>query len=188
MKVFAPLRAPYDIVVADPPWTFKSYSLKNQGVGKGARAQYALMSLDEIKALPVGDLLGRHGFLFLWTTGWAMATQQAHDVARAWGCEPKTEAVWVKRTINGKVRMGTGFIARSMHEPVLICTKGKPGRLGFPSMFDGLAREHSRKPDEFYALLKAKTPGRRRADLFSAGAVHHGFKGWGASHKHGENY
>lgn len=182
MSVFAPLRAPYDIVVADPPWQFSTWSKTNQDIGKGALKHYSLMSLDDIKALPVNGLIGQHGFLFLWTTGWAIATGQAHDVARAWGFAPKTEAVWIKRTVNGKVRVGTGFIARSMHEPILICTKGKPGRLGFPSQFDGLAREHSRKPDEFYALLKARTPGKRRADLFSGGHQHHGFKGWGEPH------
>jgi len=29
---------------------------------------------------------------------------------------------------------------------------------GFPSIFDGLAREHSRKPDEFYRIVLEKTP------------------------------
>jgi len=179
---FAPLAPPYGVVVADPPWTFATWSQKNQDIGKGAIAHYSLMSLRDIMTLPVSDLMGRHGFAFIWTTAWAMATGQAHDVARAWGLEPKTEAVWVKRTINGKVRVGTGYIARSMHEPVLICTKGKPGRLGFPSMFDGLAREHSRKPDEFYARLAALTPGVRRCDLFSGGVTRDGFDGWAAPH------
>jgi N6-adenosine-specific RNA methylase IME4 len=179
---FAPLVPPFDIAVADPAWKFSTWSARNQEVGKGAVAHYALMTLDDIMGLPVIELLGRDGFLFLWTTGWAMATGQAHAVARAWGFEPKTEAVWVKRTVNGKVRVGTGYIARSMHEPLLICTKGKPGRLGFPSMFDGLAREHSRKPDEFYALLAKLTPDARRCDLFSGGHVRPGFDGWGARH------
>lgn len=182
MSVFAPLVPPYDIVVADPPWRFATWSQRNQDIGKGAVAHYELMILAAIKDLPVSDLMGRHGFLFLWTTGWAMATGQAHEVARAWGLEPKTEAVWIKRTASGKVRVGTGYIARSMHEPILICTKGKPGRLGFPSMFDGLAREHSRKPDEFYARLVALTPGMRRCDLFSGGHERTGFDSWGAEH------
>jgi len=182
VSVFAPLAPPYGIVVADPPWRFATWSQKNQDVGKGALAHYSLMSLRDIMALPVADLMGRHGFAFIWTTGWAMATGQARDVARAWRLEPKTESVWVKRTINGKVRVGTGYIARSMHEPILICTKGSPGRLGFPSMFDGLAREHSRKPDEFYALLKARTPDARRCDLFSGGVTRDGFDGWGERH------
>ena len=185
MTVFAPLSPPYRIVVADPPWTFKTWSERNQDIGKGALAQYRLMTLDDIKALPVSDLFDGCGFLFLWTTGWAIATGQAHAVARAWGCDPKTESVWIKRTVNGKVRVGTGYIARSMHEPILICTRGKPGRLGFPSMFDGLAREHSRKPDEFYALLAKRTPRARRCDLFSGGYTHPGFDGWGKPHQQG---
>jgi N6-adenosine-specific RNA methylase IME4 len=179
---FAPLAPPFDIVVADPPWQFATWSQRNQDIGKGALKHYRLMTLADIMALPVASLFARHGFLFLWTTGWAMATGQAHAVARAWGVEPKTESVWVKRTRNGKVRVGTGYIARSMHEPILICTKGKPGRLGFPSMFDGLAREHSRKPDEFYALLERLTPRARRADLFSGGIERNGFAGWGERH------
>jgi len=182
VSVFAPLVPPYGIGVADPPWQFATWSQRNQDIGKGAVAHYSLMTLRDIMALPVGELLRRDSFLFLWTTGWAMATGQAHDVARAWGLEPKTETVWIKRTVNGKVRVGTGYIARSMHEPILICTKGKPGRLGFPSMFDGLAREHSRKPDEFYALLKQRTPRTRRFDLFSGGVPRTGFDGWGAPH------
>jgi N6-adenosine-specific RNA methylase IME4 len=182
MTAFAPLLPPFDVVVADPPWQFTTWSARNQDIGKGAIARYRLMSLDEIEALPVSELLGAHGFLFLWTTGWAIATGQAQRVARAWGFDPKTETVWIKRTVNGKVRVGTGYIARSMHEPILICTKGKPGRLGFPSQFDGLAREHSRKPDEFYALLAKRTPGARRADLFSAGFERQGFEGWGVAH------
>ena len=91
--------------------------------------------------------------------------------------------MWIKRTINGKLRVGTGYIARSMHEPILICTKGSPGRLGFPSAFDGLAREHSRKPDEFYAILRKLTPGALRCDLFSGGEKRVGFQGWGESHR-----
>jgi N6-adenosine-specific RNA methylase IME4 len=177
------LRPPFDIVVADPPWRFNTWSQTNQAVGKGALRHYRLMTLQDIMALPVGELFGAHGFAFLWTTGWAMATGQAHAVARAWGLEPKTESAWRKVTKTGKVRVGTGYIARSMHEPILICTKGKPGQLGFPSLFDGLAREHSRKPDEFYALLAKLTPGQRRCDLFSGGHKHPGFVGWGARHR-----
>jgi N6-adenosine-specific RNA methylase IME4 len=36
-----------------------------------------------------------------------------------------------------------------------------------PSIFDGVAREHSRKPDEFYSMVIDRTPGQERCDLFS---------------------
>ena len=54
-----------------------------------------------------------------------------------------------------------------MEELVLIGTRGKPAKArAFPSCFDGLAREHSRKPDEFYALCERFAPDARRCDIF----------------------
>ena len=87
--------------------------------------------------------------LLLWTTGWAIATGQALEVARAWGFKPISEIVWLKRYPSGKARIGTGYRVRTRHEPILVCTIGNPQHKPFPSTFDGIAREHSRKPDEF---------------------------------------
>lgn len=167
----------YDVICCDPPWRFRTWSDNNQA--KSASRYYSLMTLPEIKALPVGQLAQRDTLLLLWTTGWAMATGQAHEVARAWGFEPRTEMVWRKLTPAGRPRMGTGYWARSLHEPILICSMGKPRKFSaFPSLFDGIAREHSRKPDEFYALVTKHTIGLRRADLF-ARETRPGFDGWG---------
>ena len=75
--------------------------------------------------------------------------------------------------------MGTGYRVRTMHEPILVCTVGNPRHLPFPSFFNGLAREHSRKPDEFCDLIVKHTPHAvRRADLFSR-ETRGGFDGWG---------
>lgn len=166
----------YKVVVADPPWAYERWSDKNQK--KGAADQYELMSLDEIKALPVGHLAAGDCLLLLWTCGWAIATGQAQEVAKAWGFRPITELVWRKTTINGKVRMGPGYRARTMHEPILLCTNGSPDVPAMPSLFDGVAREHSRKPVEFYNMVRKATPYASRADLFSRGG-HAGFEPWG---------
>ena len=171
----------YRVIVADPPWSFENYSEKGQE--KAAAAHYDTMSLSDIMNLPVGHLASDHCLLLLWTTGWAMATGQAQKVARAWGFEPKTELVWRKTTENGKVRMGPGYLARTMHEPILVCTTGAPHFRALPSLFDGLAREHSRKPDEFYSLVMRHTMGSWRCDLFSAGHPRPGFEGWGQDHR-----
>lgn len=165
----------YSVIVADPPWSFELYS--EQGNAKGASAQYRCMSLDDIKQLPVGHLARGDCLLLLWTTGWAMATGQAIDVVRAWGAEPVTEIVWIKTTITGKNRMGTGYRARSMHEPILLATYGNPKHKAFPSVFTGLAREHSRKPETFYKLVLERTEG-DRCDLF-ARQTRIGFDAWG---------
>jgi N6-adenosine-specific RNA methylase IME4 len=166
----------YSVIVADPPWDFENYSAA--GTAKGADPHYSVMTLDAIKALRVGELARGDCLLLQWTTGWAMATGQAQQVARAWGFNPITEMVWNKRTAKGKTRMGTGYRVRTMHEPILVCTIGSPRHHPFPSSFDGVAREHSRKPDEFYSLVEECTPGAFRCDLF-ARQRRDGFDVWG---------
>lgn len=165
----------YDVIVCDPPWPFDLYS--NKGNHKSAAAQYGVMSLPEIAALPVGMLAQRDCLLFLWAT--APQLLAASEIMRQWGFPYRTNLVWRKTTARGRVRMGTGYWARTMHEQVLLGVLGKPRKLSaFPSLFDGIAREHSRKPDEFYRLVTKHTLGLRRADLFSRES-RPGFEPWG---------
>lgn len=175
VSYFDPLVAySYDLIVIDPPWPFKTWS--PAGEGKSASQHYRLMTLGEIEALPVRALLKANAVVLLWTTGAMLA--QAVAVMEAWGITFKTELTWRKITRNGKVRMGCGYWARSMHEPILLGTVGKPTKITLPSCFDGLAREHSRKPDEFYEMIATKTPGLRRADVF-AREKREGWDAWG---------
>lgn len=165
----------FDVIMADPPWRFRTWSETNQA--KSASRHYDLMTTDQIMSLPVGRLAQRDCILLLWTTG-AMQPQ-AFDVMRAWGFTYKSQIIWRKTTAAGKVRMGTGYWARSMHEPILIGSIGKPSKFSaFPSIFDGIAREHSRKPEEFYSLVDKHTSGMRRADLFSRQS-RAGWDSWG---------
>lgn len=154
----------YDVIVIDPPWRFRTWGEHNQA--KSASRHYDLMTTPDIQSLPVGQLAQADCLLLLWSTGAMMP--QALDAMRAWGFTYKSQMVWRKTTPAGKVRMGTGYWARTMHEPVLIGSIGKPPKFSaFPSLFDGIAREHSRKPDEFYNLVTKHTAGLRRADVFS---------------------
>lgn len=135
------------------------------------------MMLDEILALPVGQLAQRDCLLLLWAT--APMLPQALDTMRSWGFAYKSNMVWRKTTASGKTRMGTGYWARSMHEQILIGCLGKPRKFkAFPSHFDGVAREHSRKPDEFFRLVEKHTTGCRLLDLFSR-EIRPGWSNWG---------
>lgn len=154
----------YDVIEADPPWDFGLYS--EAGEGKSAKAHYATMGLEFIKALRVGDLARGDCLLLLWCCEW-MRPGDRQAVLDAWGFTYKTGLTWRKTTPAGKVRMGTGYRARSMHEPVIVATTGNPRHRAFPSVFDGIAREHSRKPEEFYRMVEAGTPGARRCSLFA---------------------
>ena len=165
----------YGVIVIDPPWEFELRSEK--GNSKSASAQYQTMSDDEIGALPVGHLATRDCLVLMWTTGWAMATGRAQAIVRAWGAEPVTELVWLKTTKNGLRRTGTGYRARSRHEPILLAKYGNPRHTPFPSDFPGIARRHSEKPDEFYKMVQMHTVGAWRCDLFSAGIQRPGFEG-----------
>jgi N6-adenosine-specific RNA methylase IME4 len=164
-----------DVIVADPPWLVEMYSEK--GEGKAPQAHYSCMPLPAIKALPVGHLAGGDCWLFLWTS--APLLDAAIDVMRAWSFSYVSRAAWRKTTVNGKVRLGPGYIVRTMHEDVLIGRIGNPRRSKpIPSLFDGLAREHSRKPDEFYDLVERFAPLARRVDLFSR-QNRPGWQAWG---------
>lgn len=52
----------YSMIVADPPW------IRNQKGARGAEKHYALMSLDEILNLPVGDLAAENSVCWIWVT------------------------------------------------------------------------------------------------------------------------
>lgn len=174
----------YDVVMADPPWPWETYS--DKGEAKSPTAQYQTMTLEEIQALPMGDLCSDGGLMFLWCT-WPMIERQA-GIMRLWGFEPVTGGAWAKRTASGKFRWGTGYVLRSVCEPFLIgkmsARKARGASLANmvetieEAVIDGLAREHSRKPDEAYSLIEALAPGARRADVF-ARQSRPGWDGWG---------
>lgn len=173
---FGPLRPrSADVINADPAWRFVAYT--DQISPKSAAAHYDLMELDEIKALPVGALAARDAWLFLWTS--APQLDDGIDVLRAWGFDYCTRISWRKVTRNGKPRPGPGFVVRSWHEDVLIGKVGNPAYSApLDSLFDGVARQHSRKPEEFYWLVERFAPKARRVDLFSR-RRRSGWKHWG---------
>lgn len=154
----------YELIVIDPPWGFDLYS--EEGARKSALAQYNLMKDEDILRMPVGKLASMDSLLYCWTT--APTLPFAIKCVEAWGFTYKTWLVWRKTTRNGKVRVGTGYRARTMGELVIVATLGNPKQAWVPpGVFDGVAREHSRKPEEFYQLCDRVMPHARRCDVFS---------------------
>ena len=154
----------FDVVVIDPAWSFELRSEK--GEAKSPQAHYACMSIGDIKALPVGQLVGADSWCFLWTS--APMLDLGFECLKAWEFSYKTRLSWRKVTRNGKVRVGPGYVVRTHHEDILVGAIGHPTyRCALPSLFDGIAREHSRKPDEFYSLVEDFAPDARRVDVFA---------------------
>lgn len=179
-----------DFVSIDCPWKFVART--SRGEKKSANAKYSVMSLQQVAELPVSRLLRPGGVLGMWCT-WPLIGEQSLIAKNAWGLEVATGGAWAKRTITGKLRPGTGFLLRSVCEPFLICTlKGHKFRARGRAYnliesidklaFDGVAREHSRKPEEWYELIAGLTPGWKRADVF-ARESRPGWISWGDESK-----
>lgn len=171
LKIFG-----YDMIMADPPWSYENWSKK--GEHKNASAKYDCMSIEDIKRLPVNQLARPDAVLWLWATNPLL--KEAFDVLHAWGFTFKTAGHWVKRTKRGKLAFGTGYILRCAGEPFLIGTIGKPScARNVRSVVEGLAREHSRKPEEAYTAAERLLPDAySRLDLFSR-QVRPGWTAWG---------
>lgn len=154
----------YELIVIDPPWDFTLRSAK--GEGKSFKAHYKPMKDEDILAMPVGELASAGCLLYCWTT--APRLPFAIKCVEAWGFEYKSFLVWRKVTKNNKVRMGTGYRVRTTGEIVLVATMGNPKQTIIPqTIIDGVARENSRKPEEFYDLCDKIMPSARRADVFA---------------------
>ncbi|MBP2229643.1 N6-adenosine-specific RNA methylase IME4 [Azospirillum agricola] len=164
----------YGVILADPPWKFKTWGALN-----GKACPYDTMTLDDIRALPVGQLAARDCMLVMWTT--APFLPLSLEVLRAWGFSYSTMGSWAKLTAEGAPAIGTGYYWRSSSEPWLIGTRGSPGRwrgLALPNSIIAPRREHSRKPPRLHADLESAYPERRKCELF-ARAPRNGWDVWG---------
>ena len=140
----------YNIIYADPPWSYKDKRDKHPRMSGGATAHYNTMSLEQIKALPIKDLAADNCMLFLWVT--FPNLQEGLDVIKAWGFKYKTLGFsWIKTNKNnGKPFFGIGYYTKSNCEVCLIGVKGKPIKVSnsVSSVIISPRQEHSKKPDQ----------------------------------------
>ncbi|HXL65682.1 MAG TPA: MT-A70 family methyltransferase, partial [Xanthobacteraceae bacterium] len=99
-------------MLADPPWRFKNNTGKIAPEHRRL-ARYGTLSLDEIKALPIGDVAADTAHLYLWVPNALLAEGLA--VMSAWGFEYKSNIVWHKiRKDGGPDGRGVGFYFRNV--------------------------------------------------------------------------
>lgn len=181
-------RLHYGLIYADPAWTFTTRS--DKGKDRSPEQHYDCMSLDEIKAMPVGDIAAKDAVLCMWTIDTHL--EMALDVIKSWGFTYKTRAFeWVK--LNANVESypvedrdalldkpyfkGMGFWTRANSETCLLATRGRPKRLSAKvrRLVVSPRREHSRKPDEVMGRIEELVAG-PYCELFSRSSR----KGWDA--------
>ena len=141
----------FAVLLADPPWLFND---RLPGDSRGAIKHYPCLSFAELKAFPLPPLADDCA-LFFWVVS-AMRHEAIH-IVKAWGFTPKTEIIWLKKTIHGKRHFGMGRITRAEHETCLIATRGKPKVLNHSvrSTFSAPYTRHSAKPEIFYSIIES---------------------------------
>jgi N6-adenosine-specific RNA methylase IME4 len=150
--------------VLDPPWDISSQNMNH--------LNYPTMKLPEIAALPVGELAAADGcHLYLWVTH--MFLPAGLELVKGWGFEYRHLHTWIK---DGGFTPATYQLST---EHVIFAVRGSLGvmRKGVRVDFEATRREHSRKPDVFYEMVRDVSPA-RRLEMF-AREDRAGFSRWG---------
>jgi N6-adenosine-specific RNA methylase IME4 len=157
----------YRCIVIDPPWELTVIERDNRPAQAGLT--YPTMTEAELMAFKLPAAEECH--LYLWTTHKHLPL--ALRLAEAWGFRYQCLLTWSKN-------VGfTPFSWMYSTEHALFCTRGglRLDKLGMRLDFRADRREHSRKPDEFYDLVRQASPG-PRIDMFSR-ETREGFVSWG---------
>lgn len=135
----------YQIIYADPPWSYRDKALAGN---RGAGCKYQVQTKEWIENLPIKELADKDCVLFLWVT--MPKLNEVFDLFPKWGFEYKTVAfTWIKKNkISGTNFMGMGRWTRANTELCLLATKGKPKRInaGILSVIETPIEQHSKKP------------------------------------------
>ena len=150
----------YQIIVADPPWEIKKIIKRvrpNQ-----VNMDYPMMTLEQIKALPINTISDDNCMLFLWTIDKYL--YDSKSVLEAWGFKYHLTMAWDKT--NGLAMYGFN----RQTEFILVGFKGKfdayPARKTIRTSFTAKSPYHSAKPDLFYEMLDV-LPYNPRIDIFA---------------------
>ncbi|HVY86223.1 MAG TPA: MT-A70 family methyltransferase [Caulobacterales bacterium] len=192
----------YGAILADPPWRFETWSDAGRGRspdGQSRAAQrrnspenhYPTMTLDELKAMPVGALAAKDCVLIMWFVDSHLP--QALELGAAWGFTYRTMGfTWAKLRNEGSTRdllhdepahklfpIGTGYWLRANPENSLLFTRGEPKRkhADVRRLIVAPRREHSRKPDDSRKRMERLVEG-PYLELFAREAAP-GWDAWG---------
>ena len=167
-------------ILADPPWRFSNRTGKMAPEHRRL-SRYGTLTLDGIAALPVGQIAAPTAHLYLWVPNALLP--EGLQVLQAWGFAYKSNLVWHKlRRDGGSDGRGVGFYFRNVTELLLFGVRGRNARTLAAgrrqvNYIGSRKREHSRKPDEQYALIESCSPG-PYLELFARG-IRPGWVTWG---------
>jgi N6-adenosine-specific RNA methylase IME4 len=150
----------FGTIVIDPPWDMKK--IERDLYPGQVDFEYPTMSEADLAGFPVPDMAADACHLFCWTTQKFLPA--ALRLCESWGFRYVLTMVWHKP--GGFQPFG---LPQYNCEFVVYARRGSPDFVdtkAFPCAFQAPRREHSRKPDEFYDLIRRVTAD-GRIDVFS---------------------
>ena len=145
--------ARFPAIVIDPPWDWADEGDVNQ-MGR-AKPDYSTMGIDQLLALPVGDMADEDCHLYLWVTNRSLP--KGFQLLDKWGFRYVTCLTWVKPSF------GMGNYFRGQTEQVLFGVRGSQmlRRKDVGTVLNAPRGEggHSSKPKKFYELVESCSPG-----------------------------
>lgn len=155
----APSLTKYHTIVADPPWHYGRRMIVTGNAPGRKRPErqsgidYNTLSIAQISALPIGDLVTSKAHLYLWTTN--EHVRHAWNLVEGWGFRAKTLLTWCKRP---KGMIGFGVFSPAS-EFVLFASRGKASYKdrSESTWFEWPRGRHSAKPEAFFDLVERVT-------------------------------
>ena len=166
----------YKTIIIDPPWEYAAWGKgsKNAAVQGAANKPYPLpynsMTTEEIKALPIGNLMDENCEVYLWVT--QKYLPMAFEILQAWGVKYCQTLTWCKKPMG----TGQGGIFCPTTEFLILARRGKmPKVKRVDSTWWQVKRQkrHSQKPVFFHELIESVTDS-PRLEMFARNQR----KGW----------
>lgn len=163
------IRNKYDVLIIDPPYPKKKGGIRKVRPNQKRDFDYDTMSMDEIFILldnKVFPMAKSQHVVFLWTIEQFYCESIKKMLER--GYRKHVTFIWDKT--NG---VAPAFTVRFSHEYLIWFYKpkflsiSKDMRGRYTTVFREKSREHSRKPDIAYNMIKSLYPNSKIIDIFS---------------------
>jgi len=170
----------YNIIYADPPWSFKVWKEGMNSNTRSASVHYSVMSFPDLLKIPMNSIASDDCALFMWAINPML--HKALELLNVWGFTYKTVAfTWVKRNkISPSWFWGLGYWTRANSELCLLATKGNPKRVSksVHSLVETKIEGHSKKPSEVRTRIVQLCGDLPRIELFAREKTD-GWDAWG---------